>query len=202
MVDELNRPATPQEKLSLRRHLLAQRQAIAPAQWRQKSDRLCRQLQQAGLWQPGDVVLAYFSTRQEPDLSPLFTSNTKVSWGFPRCVGKQLYWHRWSPHSLLPLQTNRYGIAEPHPDAPCLSAAAVKLMLVPAVACDRNGYRLGYGGGFYDRLLSQPDWAALPTVGIVFSEALLPQVPKSPWDLPLKTVCTDQGLYRVGAADI
>ncbi len=187
-------------KQALRRRLLAQRRALPAAQWLEKSDRLCQQLRQSGVLpsaasEPA-TLLAYFSTKQEPDLAPLFTpvsNDTSYRWGFPRCHGKVLRWHLWSPGDRLPLQTNRYGILEPHPDAPQVEAAAVDLILVPAIACDIRGYRLGYGGGFYDRLLAQPDWAEVPTVGIVFAEALLPQVPVEPWDRPLQMVCTDRG---------
>lgn len=93
------------------------------------------------------------------------------------------------------METNRYGIPEPCHNMPKVEATEVSLILVPAIACDRRGYRLGYGGGFYDRLLGQPAWAQIPTVGIVFAEALLPQVPVAPWDRPLDMVCTDEGLY-------
>lgn len=205
----------PKDKSALRRDLLAQRQGLTPAQWRQKSDRLCEHLRQSNLLPENGTVLAYFSTKQEPDLSPLFggtpaiplqqasrqeTKTSAVRWGFPRCIGRRLVWHQWSPESALPRQNNRYGIAEPHPDAPQITTCDVDLLLVPAVACDRGGYRLGYGGGFYDRLLAKPDWVAVPTVGILFAEALLPAVPREPWDQPLKMICTDAGLlHRCGA---
>ncbi|MGB3616092.1 MAG: 5-formyltetrahydrofolate cyclo-ligase [Elainellaceae cyanobacterium] len=193
----MNQNKYQQNKSSLRRHLLAQRCRMSEAQWRDKSDRLCQHLQKAGLLKTGNTVLAYFSTRQEPDLSPLFRpqdGDFNCRWGFPRCQGKALQWHGWSPSSTLPLQTNRYGITEPHGDAPRIEPAKVDLMLVPAIACDRKGYRLGYGGGFYDRLLAMSDWKAVPTVGIVFAEALLSAVPREPWDQPLQMICTDKGL--------
>jgi 5-formyltetrahydrofolate cyclo-ligase len=71
----------------------------------------------------------------------------------------------------------------------------VDLLLVPAVACDVHGYRLGYGGGFYDRLLSQPAWIGKPAIAIVFEYARLPTVPRDPWDKPLQGICTETGLY-------
>lgn len=165
--------------------------------WRAKSDRLCLQLQIAPLLTEAKTILAYFSFRQEPDLTPLITQASDRVWGFPRCVGKSLIWHVWSPTSSLPLQSGGYGIQEPHPDCPTLEADQVDLILVPAVACDRQGYRLGYGGGFYDRLLSDPAWASKPTIGIVFDFAHLPQLPTDAWDQPLTAVCTEAGLFTV-----
>lgn len=139
------------------------------------------------------TILAYFSIRQEPDLSPLFALPHR--WGFPRCVGKTLSWHLWSPADPLPLQTGQYGIREPHPEAVPLSSQEVDLILVPAVACDYRGYRLGYGGGFYDRLLSSPQWSSKPTIGITFEFARLPELPIDPWDQPLWGVCTEAGVF-------
>jgi 5-formyltetrahydrofolate cyclo-ligase len=177
--------------------LLQQRRAIAPNEWRARSDRLCQHLKSSLLVTDAQTILAYFSFRQEPDLAPLIDNASDRVWGFPRCVGKSLVWHVWSKTSNLPLQLGAYGITEPHPDCPTLVADQVDLILVPAVACDRQGYRLGYGGGFYDRLLSNPAWAAKPTIGIVFEFAYLPQLPTAAWDQPLSAVCTEAGLSAV-----
>jgi 5-formyltetrahydrofolate cyclo-ligase len=202
--DVSNSPAQPvlgtakTAKAYLRRSLLNQRQALPIAEWRQLSDRLCQQLQTHPLLTQAQTILAYFSSRQEPDLSPLFTLS--YQWGFPRCVGKTLAWHCWSPNS--PLQRNRFNILEPLPDAPTLEAQDVDLLLLPAVACDQYGYRLGYGGGFYDRLFSNPEWASKPAIGIVFDFAFLPQLPIESWDQPLQGVCTETGIKLISSKPI
>ena len=186
------------DKAKLRRSLLQQRQALTPQEWRQKSDRLCTHLQSSPRFTTAKTILAYFSFRQEPDLSPLFTSGISEfspNWGFPRCVGNHLVWHSWQPGNSL--QTGAYGINEPHPNAPTLSPEVVDLILVPAVACDSRGYRLGYGGGYYDRLLAAPEWSSKPTIGIVFEFADVPQLPIESWDKPLGAVCTEAGLRVV-----
>ena len=130
-------------KADLRRTLLKTRQSMSVGEWREKSDRLCSHLQNSTLFTQAKTILAYFSFRQEPDLSPLF-ANTKSRWGFPRCIDKSLCWHIWTPNDSV--QSGAYGITEPHPDAPLLDVAEVDLILVPSVACDYQGYRLCYGG--------------------------------------------------------
>lgn len=186
------------QKTELRRSLLNIRQSLSSEEWQQKSSQICIHLQQQPIFTQSRTILAYFSTRQEPDLSPLFSQsqlNPSHRWGFPRCIGRSLSWHTWSPTASLPLQTGKFGILEPHPDAPILDASDVDLILVPAVACDHQGYRLGYGGGFYDRLLSIPAWAEKPTIGIIFDFARLPKLPVDTWDYPLTGVCTEQGMF-------
>ena len=181
-------------KAALRRTLLKQRQSMPVQEWQEKSDRICSHLQSSPLFTRAQTILAYFSFRQEPDLSPLFT-DTKRRWGFPRTENKSLVWHSWQPGESL--QTGAYGIFEPHPDSPTLQPNEVDLILVPAVGCDVQRYRLGYGGGFYDRLLSSAQWASKPTIGVVFDFAYLPQLPIDPWDKPLQAICTEIELKMI-----
>jgi 5-formyltetrahydrofolate cyclo-ligase len=188
MATELNREA----KTDLRRRLLQARQGMSAPVWRQKSDRICDQLLAWDYFRRCRVVLAYTSFRQEPDLSPLAAHH--VDWGLPRCEGKTLHWHHWSAQGPWPLQPGAYGILEPHPQSPLVAVGEVDLILVPAVACDVKGYRLGYGAGFYDRLLSQPQWRSVPSVGIVFESARLPSLPRDSWDQPLQGICSESGL--------
>lgn len=185
--------ATTDTKASLRRRLLKARQNIPAPLWRHKSDRICEHLLAWDYFRRCRVVLAYTSFRQEPDLSPL--TQHHAHWGLPRCVGRDLSWHYWAPQSPWPLQKGTYGILEPHPDSPLVDPDLVDLILVPAVACDVRGYRLGYGAGFYDRLLSRPPWRTIPTLGIVFEYARLPSLPRDVWDRPMRGICSESGLF-------
>ena len=167
--------------------------------WRDKSDRICAHLQACEVVRRANTILVYSSIRQEPDLSPLLINSQFIHrWGLPRCVGKSLIWHLWSPPDASRLRPGAYGILEPTPDSPLLQPEEVDLILVPSVGCDRQGYRLGYGGGFYDRLLSDPAWIDKPTIGIVFEFAHLPSLPIDPWDRPLQAVCTEAGVWQTG----
>ena len=110
----MNTPEPLLTKTELRKSLLQTRKSLSPEAWREKSDRICSHLQTSSLFTQAKTILAYFSCRQEPDLSPLFTTPKK--WGFPRCVGKELSWHIWQPGDAL--HTGAYGILKLRTDAP------------------------------------------------------------------------------------
>lgn len=180
-------------KKELRRSLLKTRQSLSLETYQHQSLQICEKLKESQLFIDAKLILAYFSIRQEPDLSSLFT--LPKTWGFPRCVNTELVWHEWSPKDFLTLQKGAFGIVEPDANSPMIQPAAVDLILVPAVACDRQGYRLGYGGGYYDRLLNRSPWNQKATIGIVFDFAYLPTLPNDPWDQCLQAVCTEVGLF-------
>ncbi|WP_069790117.1 5-formyltetrahydrofolate cyclo-ligase [Cyanobacterium sp. IPPAS B-1200] len=163
-------------------------------QWQKKSDRISRNLFNHPLIEKSKVILSYISHRQEPDLSFLYRHHP-ITWGIPRCQDKDLIWHQW--HWGKGLRKGAYGIFEPYKDSLKIIPEEVELILVPAVACDKKGYRLGYGGGFYDRLLSQKPWQDIPTMGIIFDFAYVDELPTEEWDQPLDYICTEKGIIEL-----
>lgn len=176
-------------KSELRKIYLEKRRSLSLQEWESKSNLICNHLKASDSFASAKTVLSYCSFRQEPDLQELLTIG-KI-WGLPRCAGKDLVWHVWTPETL---RAGKFGILEPDPNSPVIDAEQVDLILVPCVMCDRRGYRLGYGGGFYDRLLSQPEWKEKTTLGIVFDFAVVDELLIDPWDQPLSAICTESGL--------
>ncbi len=121
--------------------------------------------------------------------------------------GKQVYLpviHPFSKGNLLfleykkckkPLKYNRFGILEP-----CLNVknilplSQLEIMFVPLVACDKQGNRLGMGGGFYDRTLSQSS-SNLVSVGLAYSFQNLAKLPVESWDMPLDHILLGKDSY-------
>jgi 5-formyltetrahydrofolate cyclo-ligase len=180
-----------ESKQTLRRQFLQQRQALPLDMWQAQSSQLCQHLTNCLEFIEAETVLAYQSFRQEPTLEYLF-QHTDKRWGLPRCVDRDLQWHFWPPSE--PLVIDNYGILAPDPALPVLTPDTVDLILVPAVAIDHRGYRLGYGSGYYDRLLTNPLWAEIPTIGIVFDFSHVSKLPIDLWDIPMNHVCTESGL--------
>lgn len=87
----------------------------------------------------------------------------------------------------------RFGILEPR-EAACRppGAFAPDLILVPGLAFDGLGRRLGFGGGYYDRLLALPVMARAFSVGLAFDFQLVAALPADPWDRPVNAVVTDR----------
>ncbi len=175
------------DKSALRRTIMQQRKSVSTNEWQAKSNLIGDRLKTFPLFQQAKTVFAYFSFRQEADLSSLFFEHK--NWAFPRCVEKTLVWHLWQPGETL--NVGKYGIKEPLATAKVITPSSADLILVPTVACDQRGYRLGYGGGFYDRLLSLPQWATIPTIGIVFDFAYVDRLPVDTWDIKLNFICTE-----------
>jgi 5-formyltetrahydrofolate cyclo-ligase len=86
-----------------------------------------------------------------------------------------------------------YGILEPPREA-CRPPEAFSpdLILVPGLAFDRRGNRLGFGGGYYDRLLALPMAQKAFTAGLGYDFQLVPTLPADPWDQPVNAVVTDR----------
>lgn len=187
-----------QNKSELRQELLKKRCSISPEIWQTKSKEICHNLELFNLFIKAKTICSYFSFRGEPDLSILSNNNLTKKWAFPRCENKDLIWHSWT--SKDELKKGKYGIKEPCFQLPQITFQEIDLILVPALACDDSGYRLGYGGGYYDRMFSKKDWQNIPTIGIIFESFYLAQLPSDSWDRKLDYVCTEKSIYIINQA--
>jgi len=149
-------------------------------------------------------ISAYWAIGSEIDPIPLLTELLARGHqgGLPVVVGRNqpLVFQSWQPGQAL--QPGTMGIPIPVTDVPILTP---DLLLVPLLAFDRRGYRLGYGGGFYDRTLAalRATGAALSAalaVGVGFAEQEVPEVPHGSADRRLDWIATERSAWPVAVA--
>ncbi len=145
------------------------------------------------------VVMLFWSFGSEPPTAPLLAAlhDRGVLTALPRIAGDALVVRSYVPGE--PLTETSFGAREPLEGAR-LDPTAVDLVVVPGVAFDRQGRRVGYGGGFYDRFLlsTRPDAVR---VAIAFEVQVVDHdLPSGPFDLPVGIVVTEDRTLRPGSA--
>jgi 5-formyltetrahydrofolate cyclo-ligase len=130
----------------------------------------------------------YWPVGHEPDWRPLLERwpealRQRLALPVVRCEGGigRLTYGAWHPAD--PLHADGCGIPAPVAAAP-LQAHQLALLLVPALAMDQRGIRLGSGGGWYDRLRADPAWRQVPALAVLPAACLAPSLPADPWDVP------------------
>ena len=141
--------------------------------------------------QPGMVVGGYHAHRDEADPALLLKALAQLGAhiAFPRVVAKDvaLEFHLMSDGEIL--SPGRHGIHEPLAHWPKVRP---RLLLVPLLAYDDQGYRLGYGGGYYDRTLAA--CAGARAIGVAYGGQRMETLPHDRHDQPLDAILTEQGL--------
>ncbi|HEY1876194.1 MAG TPA: 5-formyltetrahydrofolate cyclo-ligase [Rhizomicrobium sp.] len=141
---------------------------------------------------PGMTVGGYHALPEEADPSLLLARLVELGCqaAFPRVTGKDqpLEFHHVPDGEVL--EPGSFGIREPLQDWP---RARPDLLLVPLLAFDAAGIRLGYGGGFYDRTLAL---LKVPAIGIAYAGQEAASLPRGPHDMALTMVVTEQGVRR------
>jgi len=153
----------------------------------------------AGRPAPG-IVSGFLAIGEEIDPTPLM--RRLMGEGYRLCLpvmegkGKPLVFRGWAPGE--PLAETMWGIREPLPEAPVLDP---DIVLGPLLAFDTSGYRLGYGGGFYDRTLARlRALKPIVSIGIAYDEQKVDAVPHVDYDERLDWILTPSGPLKCPAA--
>lgn len=146
---------------------------------------------------PGVVVGGYYAVREEFDVLPLLErlegENYRLALPLIVSAGAPLLYRHWRPGDEL--VDGAFGIPAPRESA---QEVRPDVILTPLLAFDPQGYRLGYGGGFYDRTLAAYRRAGpVVAVGVAFDEQEVPHVPHGPGDIRIDWVLTPSGPRRL-----
>lgn len=179
------------EKSLLRKTALETRKALSPEEIKEKSANILRRLQDLPVFVRAQTVLCYVSSRDnEVGTHPL------IEWLLTQCRtvlvpisgnDRQLSWSRL--HDLRELAPARFGILEPRPEFRRITPPpGDAVVIVPGIAFRRDGYRIGYGGGYYDRFLAGHPGAG---IGLAFDVQIIESFHPEPHDVPLDYIVTE-----------
>ncbi len=192
-------PPPPGSRDDLRRSFRARRRALPPEGRRAAALAIARHLANSGWLRPGLRVAAYLALPEEIDVAACLALARRRGceiW-LPRIVSARGRRMTFAPAGGA-LRRNAFGIAEPA-DSRRLDPRWLQLVLVPLVAVDSRGARLGMGGGFYDRALAfrrrREHWRGPRLVGVAHSSQQLDSLPSLPHDIHLDALLTEQGLF-------
>lgn len=178
-------PHSFDDKTALRRVMQQRRARCDPARglW------LAAHVFRSALLRPAQAIAGFWPLEGEIDLRPLLLAlagrGHTVALPNTPGPGAPLDFHRWRPG--MTLVRGRFGTRHPPPDP-----VVPDLLLVPLLAFDRTGHRLGYGGGYYDRTLAR--WPGIAAIGCAFACQEIQVVPTSGHDIPLHAIATETSL--------
>ncbi|MDL2272255.1 5-formyltetrahydrofolate cyclo-ligase [Desulfovibrio sp. OttesenSCG-928-I05] len=192
------------DKATLRAEMYEKRRLLSTEEAQYLSELAQNRLMQEKVWKKSRAVALYSPIRKETQTRKLMDH----AWH----DGKQVLLPRTvpGPHRLIQLLPcnsfdalvpGAFGILEPDPATcppPENGDILPDLIVVPGVGYDRHGYRLGNGGGYYDRFFARHEIAPIPRIGIAYSFQLVDTLPgREAWDLPMHGVCTDEELVWI-----
>lgn len=191
-----------QQKVELRARMDAVRAAIAPDLRARLAGLLAERIAaERSLFGAGATASSYRAMSSELDPEPaegvLRAQGHVIVLPVTPPMGQPLAFHRYDAGDRL--IRHRYGMREPDPARPRLRPDA---LLIPLLAFDRRGNRLGYGGGYYDRtlrMLRQEDTCL--AIGLAFSNQQVDAVPHDAYDQRLDAVVTPDGIFRFRNSD-
>jgi 5-formyltetrahydrofolate cyclo-ligase len=195
-----------QAKADLRRRYSELRQAIPPAERASAEAAIREGLFSLPAWQNAPLILGYMSIRGELDTTPIWARAVSEGKGYALPVtltgtakGEMLFRRTpgFAPEELIPA---RFGVSEPAEDCPALTLRELEgsLILIPGLVFDDRGYRLGYGGGYYDRFLSELRAAGVSftTAGLVFHICRTDHIPHEAHDIPVDIILDERRILH------
>lgn len=187
-------------KAQVRRELLARRNALPVPERMRLGERIVHHLLALPQHHSASTVLLYLTFRSEVPTEPLVVALAEAGkrMAVPHMTSglRALVAAEYVPGD--PLELGPYGVPQPVLLRP-LPASALDLVIAPGAAFDRAGVRMGYGKGYYDRFLSDPELRG-DVLGLAYAFQVLDRLPAEPHDRPMDLLATEDGIYDCGGS--
>lgn len=183
------------DKKAQRKRILKQRNQLTPKQTTEAAKWCAQQIAQSEIFKKSEHIAFYHAVKNEldPSIAALTANALQKTCYLPRLntENHQLEFFPFDPKT--PMQENQYGIAEPIPgkNSKPFPPEALDLVLVPLVATDKQGNRLGMGKGCYDRTFNFLNNKRPPTphlMGLAYEFQIIAPITPDDWDIPLNSI--------------
>ena len=184
---------TPYErKKQLRKEILSRRKTLQSVEKSAKDTAITKKLLDFDKVKKASVILPFVSTKDEVDTSDFIAECIKLgkTVAVPRCKD-ECNMEFCVISSSSDLEKGMYGIYEPKKDCAVLEAEKItdSVLIVPGLCFNDEGFRLGYGKGYYDRFISRYKGYS---IGVCYKEFMTDEIPTDEYDKPVDTVITDR----------
>ena len=194
-------PPIKTQKTEIRLEYLQKRRAIAPEEKKLRDEKIAKLFLSSITYRYSRAVLLYAALEDEIDISDIakaaLASGKTVA--YPKCNSADNTMEYRIIKSLDDLAPGTFDILEPRDECPVYDAARAQadhaVCIVPGVVFDTQGYRIGYGRGFYDRFLN--GFAGVK-VGLVYSDFILKTIPRGRFDLACDVMVSEKGVKAIG----
>ncbi len=181
------------QKRALRAETLLKRDALSPSERAAREARILRNLMEQDAYRTAGTVAVFVSCRSEVDTRAVIEDLLKKgrTVAVPRVVSRGEMEFCGITDPDRDLQEGTFGIREPKPSAGRVRPGDIDLMIAPGAAFDARGFRIGYGGGYYDRYIRKlrPD---CPVISPAFEVQIVDRVPAGPFDEAVDAIITEE----------
>lgn len=185
-------------KKDIRRFILEQRDKLEPDIKKELDKKIFSELIDSEVYKNASVIFVFVSFKSEVGTHEIIKQALKDSKTIcvPKINTKEREMEIFKINSLEELKEGYYGILEPGEYCPSVNSNDIDLVIMPGAAFDRQGGRIGYGGGFYDRFLSRMN-KKVDKIALAYDFQILDRVPMDEFDVRVDGIVTNEGYISI-----
>lgn len=183
------------EKAQIRVEMLTKRLKQLPMMKRQRDEKIINGIESIKEFQDAKNILFYMPIHGEIDLSELFKKHKdQKNFILPRVVKKENDLTLYKINSFDDLEEGAFRISEPKTDLEKIDPSQLDFIILPGIAFSMNGHRIGYGQGYFDRLLKK---TSCLKIGVAYEFQIVENIPGEDHDVPVEKIVTETHIIDI-----
>ncbi|MBN7774383.1 5-formyltetrahydrofolate cyclo-ligase [Clostridium aminobutyricum] len=182
-------------KKNLRTEIMERRKKLTEDYCQAADEKIAHHIIALEEYQSSKTLFCFVSTEDEVNTYPIIRHALSVGKRVcvPKCISKG-FMQAFEISGTDCLEKGSYGIMEPNENCPMIISADIDFCIVPCMSCNTKGQRLGYGGGYYDRFLSN---TVFPSAVVCREKLTCEDIPTLDQDVRISIVITEAGIWRI-----